>query len=39
MKHYEQPELKIEEFEVEDFITTSGNGELGDDETDFVPNN
>jgi len=25
MKHYEQPELKIEEFEVEDFITTSGN--------------
>lgn len=26
MKHYEQPELKIEEFEVEDFITTSGNG-------------
>ena len=40
MKHYEQPELKIEEFEVEDIITTSGGtGDLGDDETDFVPNN
>lgn len=28
MKRYEQPELKIEEFEVEDFITTSGGNEL-----------
>ena len=26
MKKYEQPEVQIEEFEVEDIITTSGEG-------------
>lgn len=32
MKHYEQPELKIEEFEVEDIITSSNEmgGEMID---------
>ena len=33
MKRYEQPEIQVEKFEVEDIITTSGTGGLGDNDT------
>ena len=38
-KHYTEPELLVEKFEIEDIITTSGGGDddLGDAGTPVLP--